>query len=68
MPEETDIQNLIATAWAAGYAARETELICRRHSSPAQRAAEIAKVTKTIMGSLQETSRAPVLQERAVAH
>lgn len=68
MPEGIDLQNLIAAAWAAGYAARETELICRRRSSPAQREAEIADVTKKIIGTLQEKSRAVGQQEMILAH
>lgn len=67
MPENTDLQNLIAAAWDAGYAARETELICRRRASAAQREIEIDKVTKKIIGSLKEKTRV-VGQEMALQH
>ena len=68
MSESTELQNLIAAAWDAGYAARETELICRRRSSLAQREAEIAKVIRKMIGSLQETSRAVGQQEIGLTH
>jgi len=68
MPEGTDIQQLIAAAWAAGYEARESELICRRRSSPAQREAEIAKTMRRIVGSLQESARRTTQPEAASLH
>ncbi len=65
MSDTSDIQTLIAAAWAAGYEARETELICRRRSSPAYREAEIAKLTQKIMVALQSNLSAQ--QETALA-
>lgn len=51
MSDSLDLQRMIADAWAAGYAARETELVCRRRSSPAHRQAEIARLTERVLGS-----------------
>lgn len=66
MSDTNDIQTLIAAAWSAGYEARETELICRRRSSPAYREAEIAKLTHKIMVALQKNMSSQ--QEAALVH
>lgn len=68
MPEGTDLQNLIAAAWAAGYEARESELICRRRSTSAHREAEIAKLTTKIVGSLKETTRSSTINDAPLVH
>ena len=51
MSNSLDLQRMIADAWAAGYAARETELVCRRRSSLAQRQAEIDRLTERVLAS-----------------
>ena len=49
MPDANELQRVIADAWAAGYAARETELVCRRQSSVEQRKAEAARFVQTVL-------------------
>lgn len=49
MPDANELQRVIADAWAAGYAARETELVCRRQSSIEQRKVEAARFVQKIL-------------------
>ena len=49
MPDANELQRVIADAWAAGYAARDTELVCRRQSSTDQRKAEAAHFVQKIL-------------------
>jgi hypothetical protein len=49
MPDANELQRVIADAWAAGYAARETELVCRRQSSVEQRKAEADRFVQKVL-------------------
>ncbi|MBC8078533.1 MAG: hypothetical protein H7Y32_20815 [Chloroflexales bacterium] len=49
MPDANELQRVIADAWAAGYAARETELVCRRRSSIEHRKVEAAHFVQNIL-------------------
>jgi hypothetical protein len=49
MPDANELQRVIADAWAAGYAAREAELVCRRQSSVEQRKAEATRFVQKVL-------------------
>jgi hypothetical protein len=57
MSDAHELQRMIATAWNAGYNARETELVCRRRSNDAERQREISRLVQKILTSTTDDGR-----------